>query len=88
MEEAVSSCKRIRLALSLTLSFPVVPDSFLEEGERNILGAAARAPHFFHHTHGAIGIPRVDEYGRGALQIRVCRQPGSDCVAGAFIIPV
>jgi len=65
-----------------------VPDSFLQEGKRNILGAATGTPHFFYHTHGAIGIPRVDEYGRGALQIRVSRQPGSYCVPGTFVIPI
>jgi len=67
---------------------PVVSDSFRQEGEGNILGAATRTPHFFHHSHRAVGIPRVDENRGGTLQIRICRQPGSDCVPGTLIIPI
>ena len=41
-------------------SFPVMPDPFFEEGEGNVFRTAPCPPHFFNHTHGAVGVSCVD----------------------------
>lgn len=65
---------------------PVGFDAFGEEGEGDVVGAAAGASQFTDHAHCTVCIPRVHEDGRGALEFRVGAEPAGDGVAGAFVV--
>ena len=70
----------------LFLVSPVALDSFLKQGEGHVFCGSTGAPKFFNHSHGAIGIARVDENGGSGLKLRVRGQPRSDSVSGARVV--
>ncbi len=62
---------RSPLLSSLFLPSPIVLDSLLEQRKGNVVGGPAGAAQFFDHSHCAVGIARVHDYGGSSLEIRV-----------------
>jgi hypothetical protein len=72
--------------LFTSLALPVVLDLLCEQGEGDVLGLASGAAQFFDHSDGSVGVARVDEDGRGALQMGLGGEPEGDGVARPFIV--
>ena len=68
------------------LTLPVSLDSLGEKRKRDVIGAAPGAAQFADHAHRAVGVARVNEDRRRALQFRIGAEPERNGVARAFVV--